>query len=123
MNTITEKITAQWQDVVNVLLGIWLVVSPWVLAYVDETMAAWNAAVIGVVIALAAMSALVAYEKWEEWITAALAAWLIASPYVLGFGGMQAAAWNHLAVGLLVGILALWRAMTAHGTRGLATKH
>jgi hypothetical protein len=123
MNTITEKITAQWQDVVNILLGIWLVVSPWVLAYVDETMAAWNAAVIGVVIALAAMSALVAYEKWEEWITAALAAWLIASPYVFGFGGMQAAAWNHLVVGLLVGVLALWRAMTAHGTGGLATKH
>jgi hypothetical protein len=123
MNTITEKFTAQWQDVINFLLGIWLVVSPWVLAYADETMAAWNAAVIGVVIALAATSALVAYQQWEEWIVAALAAWLIVSPYAFGFAAMQAAAWNHLVVGLLVGVLALWRAMTAHDTRGLAAKH
>jgi hypothetical protein len=123
MNTITDKITSQWQDIVNFLLGIWLVVSPWVLAYADETMAAWNAAVVGVVIALAAALALVAYQRWEEWITAALAAWLIASPFVFGFAAMQAAAWNQFAVGSLVGVLALWRAMAAHDARGLATKH
>jgi hypothetical protein len=28
MNTSTDKITSQWQDVANFLLGIWLVVSP-----------------------------------------------------------------------------------------------
>jgi hypothetical protein len=94
-----------------------------VLAYADETMAAWNAAMLGVVIALAAASALVAYQRWVEWITAALAAWLIVSPYALGFAAVQAAAWNHLVVGLLVGVLALWRALAAHDTRGLAAKH
>jgi len=123
MNTISEKLAARWQDVINFLLGLWLIASPWVLSFAGETTAAWNAAVIGVAVALAAMSALVAYQAWEEWIAAALAAWLIVSPFVLGFSGMQAAAWNHLVVGLLVGVLALWRVMTTHDRGGLAINH
>jgi hypothetical protein len=123
MNSIAEKLTAQWQDAANFLLGLWLVVSPWALSFADETTAAWNAAAIGVAVALAAMAALVAFQTWEEWVTAALAAWLLVSPYVLGFFEMQAAAWNHIVVGLLVSALAVWRAMTTHDTHGLATKH
>jgi hypothetical protein len=38
-------------------------------------------------------------------------AWLIASPFVLGFTANIAAMWNQLIVGLLVGILATWAAV------------
>ena len=64
-------------------------------------------------IALVAASTLVAYHEWEVWIIAALAASLLVSPYLLGFGTMQAAGWNHVVVGVLVAVLALWSAITA----------
>jgi len=113
MTTFNEKLTAQWKDAGNLLLGIWLAISPWVLSYASEVTAAWNAHVIGVIIAVAALAALVAFQKWEEWVNAALAAWLIVSPYILGFSGLASALWNQLIVGVLVGALAIWAAVTA----------
>jgi hypothetical protein len=56
-----------------------------VLSYATETTPAWNAHGVGVVVAVAAFAALVAFHQWEEWVNAALAAWLIVSPYLLGF--------------------------------------
>jgi hypothetical protein len=118
ISKVSGKIQARWQDAANGLLGLWLAVSPWVLAYVEETTPAWNAAVIGI----AAATALMEFQKWEEWVTAALAVWLIASPWILGFSGIEAATWNHVGVGALVAVLALWSAMAVPDTRGLATK-
>jgi hypothetical protein len=117
---ITEKFPTQWQDAANFLLGLWLVVSPWVLAYADESTPAWNAAVLGAVIAIAAATALMEFQKWEEWITAVLASWLIVSPWTLGFSELQAATWNQVGVGVLVAILALWSAVSAQKSRGVA---
>jgi hypothetical protein len=120
MTSIAEKLSAQWHVVANVLLGIWLAVSPWVLDYAGQTAAAWNASMIGLAIALVSASALLAYRKWEDWIIALLAAWLMASPYILGFGTMPAARWTHFVVGVLVAVLALWSAITAHAIGGNA---
>ena len=62
------------------------------------------------------MTALAAVQKWEEWINAALGAWLIVSPFIMGFGALGVALWNQLIVGVLVGGLALWAALTdSHG--------
>ena len=104
---------ARWKDACNLVLGVWLALSPWVLAYATEATAAWNAHVVGVIIAVASFAALVAFQKWEEWVSTALAAWLIVSPYLLGFSGMTAALWNQIIVGLLVGGLAIWSALEA----------
>jgi hypothetical protein len=122
MTSITEKLRAQWQDTANFLLGICLVASPWVLAYTDQTTAAWNASAIGLAIALVAVSALLAYYEWEERITALLAAWLIMSPSILGFSTMQAASCTHFVIGLLVAVLALWAAIAAQFTDRAASK-
>jgi len=113
MTTFNEKLTVQWKDAGNLVLGIWLAVSPWVLAYAHEVTPAWNAHIVGIVIAVAAAAALIAFHRWEEWVNAALAAWLIVSPYLLGFSALYAALWNQLAVGVLVGALAIWAAVSA----------
>jgi SPW repeat len=63
------------------------------------------------IIAVAAFAALAAFQKWEEWINAALGAWLIVSPFILGFSAISAALWNQLGVGLVVLVLAAWAAM------------
>ena len=122
MISIPEKLTARWQDAANFLLGLCLIASPWVLGYSNQTAAAWNASTTGFAIALVAASALVAYYDWEEWITALLAAWLIVSPYLLGFDAMQAASWTHFVIGVLVAVLAVWAAITARVADGAASK-
>jgi hypothetical protein len=113
MTTLNERLTTQWKDVGNLVLGVWLALSPWVLSYASQPTPAWNAHAVGVIIAVAALAALVAFQAWEEWVNAALAAWLIVSPYALGFSGVVSAFWNQLIVGLLVGALAIWAAVTA----------
>ena len=140
MTSIIEILTARWQHATNLLLGIWLVISPWALGYVDQAAAALNASVIGVLIALVAASALVAYQEppasgarerglgkfapqiAEEWISAALATWLIVSPYLLNYAAMPAASWTHFAVGVLVLALTVWAAIAAQQSGGVPSK-
>jgi hypothetical protein len=117
-----ERLPPQWQDALNLLLGIWLAVSPFALSYADQAIPAWNAHATGITIAGVAAAAMIAYRFWEEWINAILAAWLIVSLWILDLGGLQAAAWNQVVVGILVGSLALHSAATSHGSGGLVTK-
>lgn len=111
MTTWNDKLTNQWKDAGNLVLGIWLVLSPWALAYAGQATAAWNAYIVGAIIAVAAFAALIAFQKWEEWVNAGLAAWLIVSPFILGFSALTTALWNQIIVGLLVGCLAIWAAV------------
>jgi hypothetical protein len=68
MTTLTETLKDQWKDAGNLVLGIWLVASPWALSYAGETAPAWNAHSVGVIIAVAALAALLAFQQWEEWV-------------------------------------------------------
>ena len=115
MQTLTEKLPTQWQDATNIVLGVWLALSPWFLGYAGQATPAWNAHVIGVIIAVAALAALFAFQQWEEWVNAALGTWLIASPYLLGFAGLSSALWNQVVVGFLVAALAIWTAVNSPG--------
>jgi hypothetical protein len=97
-----------WQDPLNVILGIWMMVSPWALGYQAEMPPTANAVILGVLIAAAALVALYKVMAWEEWVNVALGAWLAASPWLLGFTGIMPAMWNAVIVGIVVAVLALW---------------
>lgn len=97
-----------WQDPVSVIAGAWLAVSPWVFSYQMESQPMWNAVIVGILMALIALYALFQVSAWEEWLNFVLAAWLIASPWVLGFSAHTAAMLNAVIVGALVVVLSLW---------------
>lgn len=120
MGAFTDKMTHQWRDVANLILGLWLLISPWVLSYMGETVAALNAYIVGIIIAVAAAAALVAFHKWEEWVNVALAAWLIISPFLLSYPMMASAMTNQIVIGVVTGLLALWTAVTTD-EHGVAT--
>ena len=122
MVDIGKRLTAQWKDAVNLVLGLWLIVSPWALGFVPDRMPTWNAWAVGVVIAVAALGALVAFNKWEEWVEVALGAWLIVSPYLLGFAAQMNATWNQAIVGIIVGGLAIWSVIATPDTAGRMTR-
>jgi hypothetical protein len=108
-----ERLSSQWRDAGNLLLGLWLAISPWLLSYAGEATPAWNAHAVGVIIAVAALAAFAAFQEWEEWVNVALGAWLVISSYLLGFSNLAAAFWNQLIVGLLVVLLAAWTLFNA----------
>ena len=101
-----------WQDPLNLILGLWLIASPWVLPYSAETYPTWNAVIIGSLVVLLAVSEFFRLMAWEEWTDVALGVWLMISPWVLGFSDIAMPMWNAVAVGLAVAVLALWALST-----------
>lgn len=108
----------RWRDGVMLVLGVWLFLSPWILGFAAAlpaaageatgSPAAWNAWIVGIVIAAVAAWAIVRFAPWQDWVNGVLGAWLVIAPWVLGFGGLATAAWNHVIVGLLVLAFAAW---------------
>lgn len=99
--------TASWIDLIA---GIWLVVSPSILGYSSLTTATTNDVVIGLaVIVLSALRTTVEgyHRTWTSWINFALGVWLIFSPFIFGFSMDGAALWNNVILGIVVGGLAL----------------
>jgi hypothetical protein len=101
-----------WQDPVNLVVGLWMIASPWLLAFQAETLPMWNSVVLGVLIAAVAFYAMFQVFAWEEWANAVFGAWLVISPWVLGFSGLYAAMVNAVVAGAVVLALAVWALAT-----------
>lgn len=98
----------RWQDWVNLVLGVWLILAPVFGLALAGTAAAWNGYILGAVVAVFAIWALIQPQRWEEWVNLAAGAWLIVAPFVLGFTTQEGAMWNHIIMGVMIGGDALW---------------
>jgi hypothetical protein len=119
--TTVRSDSSRWQDWVNLVLGIWLFISPWVLVFSTTALpgapansggnvlaiASWNAWIMGVLIALVAIGALTRPRLWNEWVNLVFGVWVFIAPWVLVFVASQNAAWDHWIVGVLVFVVAL----------------
>lgn len=99
--------TVRWQDGANLLLGVWLFISPWLLGYAGSS-AAWNAYALGA--GLAAFAALAVYmpKAWQEAVNTALGIWLVVAPFVLNFEAMPRVSLHTVLVGIMVTAFAIW---------------
>ncbi|WP_332302830.1 SPW repeat protein [Rhizobium sp. GR12] len=93
-------------DIVNIVAGLALLLSPWLLGFATETYAAWNAWIVGAALAVIAAVALYAFYEAEEWVNLVAGIWTVAAPWVLGFSAMTAAMWVHVVAGIVVAVLA-----------------
>jgi hypothetical protein len=109
------EVTMQWRseracDVLNLILGAILFLSPWIFGFASGTQTQ-NAVISGIVIMVLSIAALAAFMEWEEWINLLAGLWVLVSPWVLGFADAAAAMWTHLIIGILVAVIAaveLW---------------
>jgi hypothetical protein len=114
MSNFLEKCTEQWRDSGSLVLGLWLLFSPWLLGYTAVPTVAWTAYIVGIIVAVIALTGLVAYQRWGHWPNAVLGFWLIISPWIVSYADAPTAMWNHMVVGALLLILAIWSATTEY---------
>ena len=76
----------------------------------------WNHILVGLVLmvigAWAARTRDIRLAKRLDWTAAALGAWLIIAPFILGLPEIAAGLWNDVIVGTLVIIFGVWAALT-----------
>lgn len=99
---------AIWENWTNLVLGIWLFITPWMFTTslsADVTMrASWNFWIIGASIAVAAGLALQDIKPWEEWVSLALGVWMFISPWVFAYATDTNLLWNSLIAGAAVAV-------------------
>lgn len=97
-----------WSRVVEVMLGCWLLISPFVFAHQPEDVGLWAND-------LACGSAIIVFGLFSWWrptrhahlLSVAVAGWLVAFAYREGLGGASPAAQNHMVLGLLLLMFAI----------------
>jgi hypothetical protein len=96
-------------DLYKLVFAVFLFLAPWLFAFQYQP-ARSDSWVTGLLLILAALAALVAYDDREELVMMVVAIWVLVSPWVLRYP--HAAAMKvHIGVGLVVAYLAaleLW---------------
>ncbi len=102
----------RWQDQVTLLLGLWLVVSPFVLGYPSNSTQAVNAYVAGAVIAILAGFDLYKTYMWAVVVNMLAGLWVAISPWVPAMAARGPMMTDNVIVGVAVLVLALWELRT-----------
>ena len=92
-------------DIISLVAGLGLLLSPWYLGFTSDAYAAWNAWVIGAAISVIAVSALFAFHEAEEWINGVAGLWALVAPWALGFSALTPAMWAHVIAGVVVALV------------------
>jgi hypothetical protein len=94
---------ASW---LNIVLGIWVIISPFVFQFTQLTAATWNNLIVGIVIAiLAIIRTSVPRQAGWSWANVILGIWMIISPFALG-AMTTAILWNNIILGVIIAIVA-----------------
>jgi len=116
----------KWQDWVNFALGLWVIVSPWLIEHVMASPSApggateaamWIHYVIGLAVVIIAVVALFMWRAWEEWANIILGACLLVSPWALGYGASTGLMWNAFITGALIVLFAGWTLVEEQGPK------
>lgn len=105
-----------WQDWANVVLGLWLFLSPWVLGFAGgdaiKIAAAAIAWITGSLLAALALGAVYRLTRLIEGAVIVVGLWLVSAPWILGFWRNPAIGWDYVIVGALAAALAAWDLQT-----------
>jgi len=121
-NTYTANATTA--SGLNVIAGIWLIISPFVVGFSDLFNPMWNNIIVGIAVLILAgiRAADPARNVVLSWINFLLGIWLIISPFAFQVSASPRILWNNIILGIIVGLLGMWSAlsvprMTATSTR------
>jgi hypothetical protein len=104
----SETSPGRWQDKLVLILGLWIVVSPFVFGYPYGAGGAINAYCSGILMVILAAIDLSGTYPWAVGINFLLGIWLIISPWVVNGLPVYAFDGNEISVGILALILLVW---------------
>src|SRR5438445_7769765 len=90
--------SARTASVLNVIAGIWMIISPFILVFTNLQTALWNNIIVGVVVLVLAWIRAANPDRLIglSWLNLVLGLWLIVSPFVLVYGVFPPAlVWNN----------------------------
>lgn len=90
------------EDVGELGVGVWLLVSPFLLGYAANVEATLTAVTVGALLMLTTQLVIARPARWAEYFNLIMAALLIASPFIFGFSSLAAATINSIATGVLL---------------------
>jgi hypothetical protein len=94
---------ASW---LNIALGIWVIISPFVVQFWRLPAAMWNNVIVGIVIAiLAIIRTSVPRQAGWSWANVILGIWMIISPFALGVT-TTAILWTNIILGIVIALIA-----------------
>jgi hypothetical protein len=99
----------------NLLLGLWLMLSPLVLAFANKVVVKvlWEDLILGFGIATFSLCRILSRRREEiaiaDWIVTALGFLTLVNPFVYSYFKFPAAAWNNVLIGSVVFLLAVYQ--------------
>lgn len=94
--------TRRWEDWANMIFGLLLALSPWLLRFTGLEAATLNAVIIGGLICALSALALTLLDRWEAYISGLLGIWAMLSPWLIGFTAYDMAMLAHIGLGAVV---------------------
>jgi hypothetical protein len=85
-----------------------------VVGNVDGAM--WNARACGVLIVILGLIGL-SRAEWAEWTNVGVGVWLLVSPWILDYSAIGSLTWNAVVIGIVVAVLAGYRASSLRRVR------
>ena len=101
--------TRRWVDWVNILLGLWLISSPWLMNFsAEDRAAALSAWSMGTGLLVLAFISMYKPATLRDALALILGVWLMVSPWLLGSAALMTISLNAVITGALVSGYALW---------------
>ena len=128
MNNMNRDVPNRSEDasrtgsVLNVLAGIWLIISAWVVGFSGVVAATWNCVLVGIAVLVLAAIRLGSHSASTQplsWVNFILGIWLIIAPFALAFAAGSAMG-NSVVLGILVAIFGLVAALATQPRAPLA---
>jgi len=114
-----SSIGSGWRDSIELVIGLWLLVSPLALGFFSNPTASLTTILVATVVFFVSQLGIANQQPWEEWINLTAASVLIISPWLFGYAAEIAATWNALIAGGLLVLLTVLQMIEEYG----AIKH
>jgi putative tricarboxylic transport membrane protein len=117
---------AEWKERINLILGLWLLVSPLLLGFSTQPLPTGLHVLVGIaVIEIAVFELMFKHRRalglsdtQMVWVELALGVWVLISPWVLGFAAHAVAVWAHVIAGAALAEIAVIELISRY--RGLS---
>ncbi len=111
-----SSIGSGWKDSIELVIGLWLLVSPLALGFFSNPTASLTTILVATVVFFVSQLGIANQQPWEEWVNLIAAVILVVSPWLFGFAAEIAATWNAIIAGGLLVALTVFQMLEEYGS-------